>query len=663
MINLNLTALKHYQWNWAKQVMQLVWLFSVGIGTSSYATINVDSTLNAIEQQPIELQDSLRNKFIRKLKSSNMDRAYDLALETLKRTEDRNDSMGIYFTYQTLGLLNNNMGVYDSAVYYDKQAIEMAKKISYEEGVGIINHNLSSVYSNQGNYVEAIECLMLSTTLFEKYGDFESDVKGYVNMATIHSKLGNDSIADANFHIALFKSHALNDSALLGATYTSYGMYLAQHGQLDSAMKYMKISMRIREKEQRLEELFWNYNNIGGVYFYQEDLKNADYYFNKSYELAVRMNAIQGQATALGNLGSLQNEVENYGKALEYHQKALQLGMKSQFTNIVADALDNISMAYENQGDYKNALRFKERFMLYSDSILNTEKTKQIAEMQTRFETVKKEKENAELKAENVVKQTELSQEQNARKRNLVFSGIAFLLIVLTFLTIFYRRKLNETKRLEQLEKERFKAVMDAEENERTRIAKELHDGLGQILSTAKLNVAALEGNVETDDEILVNNSMQLMDQAVSEVRSISHNLMPVALMKLGVFPAIRELVEKINDSGKVQVLLTEDIKDQKLETSTEVALYRIVQEVIHNMLTHSKATKIQLSIVANERQIDCTISDNGVGFDTSKIDQSKGLGWRNIFSRVSLLNGKIKIQSEKGSGTHSEITVPVVNG
>jgi two-component system, NarL family, sensor kinase len=178
---------------------------------------------------------------------------------------------------------------------------------------------------------------------------------------------------------------------------------------------------------------------------------------------------------------------------------------------------------------------------------------------------------------------------------------------------------------------------------------------LGQLLSTAKMNIASLDDAVnqsDDEDKIIYQTSLNLIDEAVAEVRLISHNLMPGTLIRLGLIPALQDLVKKINTSGKIKVSFVPDPDFEKLSETSEIAIFRIVQEVLNNSLKHSGAKSIGIALKKLSDEIRLIISDDGIGIDVSKIEKSEGIGWKNIYSRVAMLNGKIEIQSQKDTGT-----------
>jgi signal transduction histidine kinase len=239
--------------------------------------------------------------------------------------------------------------------------------------------------------------------------------------------------------------------------------------------------------------------------------------------------------------------------------------------------------------------------------------------------------------------------------------------MIITFVAVFVffqqknRQKANLMLETNRLEKLRFKAVIESEEKERKRIAEELHDGLGQLLSTAKMNVASLDDAValsDAEDKVVFQTSLSLIDEAVSEVRNISHNLMPGALIKLGLIPAISDLVKKINTSGKMKIVFDYDPNFEKLNETTEIAIFRIVQEILNNSIKHSQAKNIRVELMKLDNEIRLVITDDGIGIDIAKIENSQGIGWKNIYSRVAMLNGSIDIQSVRDSGTKIKITL-----
>lgn len=214
-------------------------------------------------------------------------------------------------------------------------------------------------------------------------------------------------------------------------------------------------------------------------------------------------------------------------------------------------------------------------------------------------------------------------------------------------------QKINEQQR------DSFRVVMEATEKERKRVAEDLHDGLGQLLSTAKLNLTAIETNDNTEEHKNLNTSIAILDEACQEVRHISHNMMPSTLIRLGLVSAIKEQARKINESGKVLVSFSVLGFENRMDESREIAIYRVIQELLNNAIRYANATDIDIKLEQLADGYLFSIKDNGKGFDPKVLEKVKGIGWRNIRSRVDLLQGNIDLKTAPGKGTVLNIWVP----
>ncbi len=346
---------------------------------------------------------------------------------------------------------------------------------------------------------------------------------------------------------------------------------------------------------------------------------------------------------------------KDYDKALLYLDTARILFDSIESLRDLAYIEHQATQIYLKKNDAQKVYESLGRLYSGYDTIFQRDKMADIAKYQVLFETKEKEKENLKLSLANA--------KEKQQNTNIIIGFLIALLSLLVAGTIWYAKhkaKLNAEKTLAQ--QKTFSSIIAAEEQERARIAKELHDGLGQILSTARLNVAALEESVPMEDENILKNSLNLIDHAVSEVRIISHDLMPGILTQVGLFAAVRQLCNGINEAKQIEVEYTFTESEKRLNAALEISVYRIIQEILNNMLRHSEATKITVSLHCINNQIQLKLTDNGKGFDTSKIKDSRGIGWKNVFSRVNFLKGDITIKSEIASGTVVKITIKLNN-
>ena len=202
-------------------------------------------------------------------------------------------------------------------------------------------------------------------------------------------------------------------------------------------------------------------------------------------------------------------------------------------------------------------------------------------------------------------------------------------------------------------------AVLKGEEQERTRLAKDLHDGLGGMLSGIKYSFNAMKGNLimTPDNHQSFERSMDMLDSSIQEMRRVAHNMMPEALVKFGLDTALNDFCNDINQSGALKVsYLSIGLENVTLEQTTAITIYRIVQELINNTMKHASAKTAIVQVTKTEKQLAVTVEDDGRGFDTTTLTQSKGIGWSNIQHRVDFLKGKLDVDSKPGKGTSVHI-------
>lgn len=206
------------------------------------------------------------------------------------------------------------------------------------------------------------------------------------------------------------------------------------------------------------------------------------------------------------------------------------------------------------------------------------------------------------------------------------------------------------------------KAVMEAEENERQRIAKDLHDGIGQMMSAAKMNLSSFESAIrfaDNDQKRSFENAMRLVDDSCREVRTVSHIMMPNALLKNNLSAAIHEFVDKLDNKSLEVHVYTEGL-DERLDSNIELVLYRVLQECVNNVIKHAGASTMDISVTRDRNGIDATVEDNGKGFDVKGKEAFTGMGLKNIITRVEYLKGTIDFDSAPGRGTVVAIHIPV---
>jgi two-component system NarL family sensor kinase len=215
-----------------------------------------------------------------------------------------------------------------------------------------------------------------------------------------------------------------------------------------------------------------------------------------------------------------------------------------------------------------------------------------------------------------------------------------------------------------QIEKELAitQSILNGQEEERKRLAKDLHDGLGGLLSGVKVSLATVKDNMVMSEEgvQVFERSLNMLDNSIGELRRIAHNMMPEALARFGLVHAVKDFCDSISISGVMSVSIQVVGAQRRLESSVEIILYRIIQELLNNALKHSEANKILVQLSFDVSSVMLTVEDDGKGFEKPLIENSSGAGWPNIKSRVAYLKGTIDVQTRPGEGTSFVIDVPV---
>ncbi len=220
-----------------------------------------------------------------------------------------------------------------------------------------------------------------------------------------------------------------------------------------------------------------------------------------------------------------------------------------------------------------------------------------------------------------------------------------------------------QLRRLEDVQQqELLKAVIETQETERKRLAEDLHDSVGQVLSAIKLKLHRLDklNEVEGVNELLVD-TRKLTDECIQEIRNIIHNVLPPVLTDFGLIDALKALCTKMDENTPIQVTFSKKLDDQRFSSQIELTLYRIAQELFGNAVKHSEATSIHVELSKQGNTLVMSFRDNGKGFDIDSVKH--GFGLKNLRSRASLINGKIDIYSKPSSGTVTTINVPLPKG
>jgi signal transduction histidine kinase len=552
------------------------------------------------------------------------------------------------------GIYEHRKSNFHSAIIYYKESLSIFTDLNVPIEIGKANLNIATSYNSLYDYVNSILYALKSLKIFEQ-------LKDYNGKGRVLNLLGISSSAQKDYNEALkyFKEYNMlvkttNDTVEIATSYNNIGSTYERLNKIDSAIFYHKLSSQLHRKKGNINGLGSNYQNIGNIYNdKKKDFKNALSFFQKSLSAYMENGNRKFMSQSYFNIGLAYKNLKDTINAINWLNKAIRLANEVGEKEILTQAYERLSEINAGDNEYKNAYINLRKSSLASDSILNVNRNKVIEELKAKYEVDKKNL---------VIKNHEIeitNQKLKIKQRNLglgLAGGMLLLGILFTYLLI-NRRKLKAKADLQaEIIKQQdiaSKAVLDAEERERRRIAGDLHDGVGQMLSAALMNLNGLFSrlNLQNEVNLQAEQALALVNESYDEMRSISHQMMPNALIKSGLASAVKEFIGKL-DKDKLKVTLETVGLNERLDEQTETVIYRVIQETVNNVVKHAEASKLDIQIIKDEEGISVTIEDNGKGFDKNKVDVKAGIGLSNIYSRVEFLKGTVDIDSTEGKGT-----------
>lgn len=562
----------------------------------------------------------------------------------------------------------------DSTLIFYGRAIILAGKAGLPEKLSTALQKMGQYYMSKEKYSEATSCFINAIKIEGKRNDEKRTADLLDEMGTVcyHQEIFGKSLEYNAQALEIYKK--LNDTINIAKVFSHLGtLHLSrefcEQRTADQKLSDQKISLNYFFQSIKLCEKISNLNgiaqgniNIGSVFNRMNKPETALGYVEKALTFYQKHKNFQEISETLYNLGRIYNKLQKYDQALNCFIQSNEIAMREKYSDGIQFLYEAIAQTYDNLKDYKNARDFYVKYMIIRDSVYNNEKSRQIFELETNYQAEKKQNEIEKL---TLIK----------RQRTFVIYVLAALLLLVSLLSYFYFRNirnkkiiieqnlvLKETQILE-LEKERqltaAKSVLQGEEAERSRLAGDLHDGLGGLLSGVKLKLSSMKENaiITSDNLANFNHALDLLDVSITELRRVAHNLMPETLIHYGLRTALNDFIKQVSPEGMPIMRFNTFGEDLRFSKELEITLYRITQELIANSIKHAHAKQIDIQLFTEHSRICVQVNDNGIGFDPERPDTSKkGNGLRNIHDRVTAFSGRFEIFSQPGKGTESTI-------
>lgn len=520
--------------------------------------------------------------------------------------------------YNLTGLNYSNINDWENAQTNYQNAINSFEKLNDSAGVSFIYFNMAYIFIDYQDWLNAVVSLQKSLKFMSSGGNKSRQGMTFSTLADVYMKTGKEkeAIIYLNKSDSVLQLYKTVDCYLLN--YLAKGQFYYSKRQFDEALKYSIPAINYARQWNDSSFVVSAFELTARIYRGKKNYELALNYLNAGMAIADKFNYLALRKVNLLEQKNIYTETKQYHKALLASEKLIN----------ISDSLDIL--------------------MNNNRRIIND----------ASYESEKKEKKISTLEQVNELQSLRIKQKNYF---NYFLLGSVISILIFSFLSYRnYRQKQKlQQQRINELETHQklsaTEGVLKGEEQERTRMSRDLHDGLGSLLSGIKFSFQNIKRNVAMTPENAraFDRSLDMLDSSIYELRRVAHNMMPEALMKFGLDPALKDFCNDINQTGILNITYQSiGLEETKIDQTIAITIYRIVQELINNTLKHAAAKKAIVQVTKSEGMLTVTVEDDGKGFDIVIINNTSGTGWLNIKHRVDFLKGNLDLHSEMGKGT-----------
>ena len=517
-----------------------------------------------------------------------------------------------------------------------------------------------------GNYQDALALLFRSKEIAEAQGVEQHVLRAIAEIGRVYSIQGEHDKALPEFRFYYSKVKNSEDLRQLATALNYLSVEFMQIHDHDSSLFYLNKNLEVQKKLRYPVGIAAALQNIASVYLEMGDSDKALTNFNDSYQYYRTANFGQGIGQVKLNIASIYMSQRRFGDAARNLEEAVQNSTLINDYHALRAQYSLLSAAYDSLGRKKAALDSYRKFHAMSDTLLNIDKQRAISELFTQYETKEKEQQ-IELQQSQIGEQEAKLQRNQLLIFALVVLGLLLLVIILLVRNRAKKKQALIRKESElKLREAEINAVINSQEKERNRFARDLHDGFGQMISVLKLNLSQL-GKTSTKDvekrTEVFQNGEAIINDMYAELRNICFDLMPQTLVKNGLIPALKEFGARINQSGIVSCDVMTFEETMRFSEIEEISLFRITQEWVNNVLKYANASHITIQLTQDGSEVTLSIEDDGMGFNPEDFYNGKGNGWKNIQTRLKQVSGVFDLDTRPGRKENMVTINAVVTG
>lgn len=625
----------------------------------------------------------------------------DSLLQLLRQAKDDTLKVNLLYEYGDIFVQEKP----DSATSYFNEAKRLAQKANHPRGIAAYASHQIVVLNNRGAFKEALQVAREALEIYKQVGDKKELAVAYLNVGSEWHYLADFALAAEYYLSAKKLAEEIDDRRLQRITNNNLASVFIELKEYEKGKRYAQTSLSIAKELKndyaissssyniatadmhlkRYDEALSLYREILNIGIRTEDdvvkldgwLGMADAYsamkktpealqdFRKVIDVATEKDMPEYKMYACMGMADLLLKTKQYAAAQPYLDEGISLAEKQGSRLELKDMYLKKADMFEQMGQLQSALDFRKKFENLNDTLLGEKNRALIANLEAKYEFDRKADTIQRLSYANQLSALTISR-KNTLNYVLIGGATSLLLLLLLSYRNYKHRQQIQQQRINELETEKqlaaTEAVLKGEEQERTRLAKDLHDGLGGMLSGIKYSLHNMKGNLimTPENAQAFERSIDMLDSSISEMRRVAHNMMPEALVKFGLDTALKDFCNDVNQTGALKVAYQSiGLEDAELEQTKAITIYRIVQELLNNAMKHASATQALVQVSRNDGLITVTVEDDGKGFDAAILKQSKGIGWSNIQNRVDFLKGKWDVDAQPGRGTSVHVELP----
>jgi len=679
----------------------IIMLFSVSFVFGQTKIASLETGLEKSRgQEKIDILNDLSFEY----RNEDNDKGLELADKALELSRKVGYEKGIATALQNKGINLEYLARNDEALKLQKKSLEMFQKMNDHEGVGESLINIGNIYLNKNNNKKGLELYFKALQIAEENDDKVRIVKLYNNIGDIYSNIGNLTKAEKYVLKAIEIQYSLNDRGGLTYPFTNLGRIYWQKGKLDSALIYMNKANVIDLEFKNKRGIAFNATNIGTIKLELHEYDEAKRLLGKAFLMCSELKDTASLAYIGQNLGLVAYHEENYSLAQSWFEQGLVFAEATGNSHDLYYAYTNLYYVHYSQGNTEKAMEYRHKYAMLEDSLVNQEANKEIAELETRFETRKKEKEIVNLKSEKKIQKL-LLVKQNQIKNVLL---VASLIILVIGMIIFFMYRLKNKANIKLIEANRIiqkhRMALEEVNTEQKKLLQELHDlnatkdkffsiiahdlkgPLQVLLSGSRL----LTNRINDMDKLQISDIATEMQANTKKLFELLENLLQWARIQMGKVEIIPQSMNLNLLVRKWVELLNEQAGQKEIEISNKIAAdlqimadRNMTESVIHNIIANAiKFTNTggQIEVLAwpQNGNIEIVVKDNGIGISEktlkklfgleenistagTKGEKGTGLGLILCKEFVEKNQGSIWIDSKLGQGTEVHVTLPAV--